>query len=285
MKGITKYSGVDFVKNTPLFDFAKEQAEGSQDAEDRHIRFTIGGEGARRLTETDFLEHLRNLDPKQRNKVLENSDAPEAMKALARKDADESLPGTERIFKSKDAQLAKGSDEAVAKAGIMASARGADVRDDLPSNYSSANTSRNVSPHAQPRAKAGANREQGETAAERRRRQAVMSELRDDEAGATVSPAHETPADIRRRQAMQAGKPSGAARDDEEAVHGEETAVERRRRIAALGTSADSDGEGEATSKGRGQTLSPPALTSESSSASGRQRGIRFAEDPRKGRK
>ncbi|MBE3110760.1 MAG: hypothetical protein IMZ46_09660, partial [Acidobacteria bacterium] len=67
---------------------SKEGGEGEEaapDAEaedDKHIRFTIGGEG-RRLTKEDFCRQMQQLDTKTRKEVVAKSDASPAVKRLA----------------------------------------------------------------------------------------------------------------------------------------------------------------------------------------------------------
>ena len=109
--------------------------DGEED-DDRRIRFTIGGAG-RRLTKEDFLEEIRNLDPKTRYKVIQESDAPAAMKYLAKKDASTDSAGSSRVFEAKSAQIASSKGTAQVIGAVMARQRGAtiDEEDDSQSDH------------------------------------------------------------------------------------------------------------------------------------------------------
>ncbi|KAM0281851.1 hypothetical protein ACHAQH_003340 [Verticillium albo-atrum] len=59
------------------------KAAAEQLAEDKQVRFTIGGAG-RRMNKDDFINEMRKLDPKTRHDVVELSTAPPAVKTLAK---------------------------------------------------------------------------------------------------------------------------------------------------------------------------------------------------------
>ncbi|KAF2718873.1 hypothetical protein K431DRAFT_322072 [Polychaeton citri CBS 116435] len=63
-----------------------DQDEGGTD--DDRVRFTMSS-GGRRMSKADFFDHIRQMDPKNRAKAVENSNAPEAVKQEARKDVRE----------------------------------------------------------------------------------------------------------------------------------------------------------------------------------------------------
>ncbi|KAH6849910.1 alkali metal cation/H+ antiporter Nha1 C terminus-domain-containing protein [Chaetomium sp. MPI-CAGE-AT-0009] len=63
----------------------KSVAAGQEDDDDRHIRFTIGGVG-RRMTKEDFIQEIQGLDKTTRREVVDKSDASRGLKALAKLD-------------------------------------------------------------------------------------------------------------------------------------------------------------------------------------------------------
>jgi hypothetical protein len=233
--------------------------------------------------------------------VLEKSDAPPAMKDLARRDADASIPGSNRLFGAKNVQ--SGASAAAAKvvgaamAGVHASkpeelggAASSSSRssEDAEEHRAVAMKQRALFAHAQDSEDRGAGSpgrtgviasagspsgEVPESAAERRRREQALKGVDDDDVPAAKRVA--TPADKRRESATTARRNlvAGATRDDSE------TPAEWRRRIAALGHSEEQEGDEDEASP------AVPTLQSQSSTMSGKSRGIRFAEDPVRGRK
>ena len=67
----------------------KTRQEQEEDEDDKNIRFTISA-GGRRMSKAEFIEQVQRMDPKARNRMVENSDAPEAVKREARLNARES---------------------------------------------------------------------------------------------------------------------------------------------------------------------------------------------------
>jgi len=61
------------------------KGEGDE-RDDARLRFTINA-GGRRMSKADFISEIQKMDPKKRARVVENSDAPEAIKEEARADA------------------------------------------------------------------------------------------------------------------------------------------------------------------------------------------------------
>ena len=167
---------------------ALEKNEQEQAADDKKIRFTIGGVG-KRMTKEDFIREVQKLDAKTRRQVVDQSSASQGVKFLAK-------------------QEPAGPSAAVPR--ILEQVRSSD-------DQSALNPSSSVKPRP-PRPL----EETGETAAERRRRLAVLSSqsdgaedyrdanhgLRDDE--------DETPAERRRREAALGTSGDGADSDDEE---------------------------------------------------------------------
>lgn len=235
--------------------------------------------------------------------MLERSDAPPAMKDLARRDADASIPGSNRLFSAKNVQSGASAAAAKAVGAAMAGAH-APKPEELDGAASSSSSSRSSEDAEQHRAVARKQRalfahaqdsedrgagslgrtgviastgspsgEVPESAAERRRREQALKGVDDDDVPAAKRVA--TPADRRRESATTARRNlvSGATRDDSE------TPAEWRRRIAALGHSEEQEGDEDEASP------AVPTLQNQSSTMSGESRGIRFAEDPVRGRK
>lgn len=284
MQGINKWSGLNAIKDTQIFDLAKKT--NKDETEDDHIRFTIGGDSGRRLTKQDFFNEIRSLDPKARAAVLEKSDAPAVLKDLARKDADPNIPGENRLLGARNVQLGASSKEASAVGAIMAVAKGSNLEeeDEKPSSSRTSSTGaqrkrtqasrvaaqdgaydRSISPRTR-----NGNDDESETPVERSRREKALKGVESES-----THGHESPADIRRKQAASSSKKNEQAQRSND--NDGETPAERRRRIAALGHSVE-QGEDE---EGRGRPQTHPRLQSEVSTASGRSKGIRFAEEPK----
>lgn len=234
--------------------------------------------------------------------MIEKSDAPPAMKDLARRDADASIPGSNRLFSAKNVQSG-GSTAAAKVVGAAMAGAHAPTREEL-DGAGSSTSSRSSEDAEEHRAVAMKQRalfadaqdsedrgsgspgrtgvvasagspsgEVPESAAERRRREQALKGVDDDDVPAVKRPVA-TPADKRRESATMARRDwaTGAARDDSE------TPAEWRRRVAALGHSEEQEGDDEASP-------AVPTLETQSSTMSGKSRGIRFAEDPVRGRK
>ena len=64
---------------------AQDGGKDEADDEDERVRFTIST-GGRRMSKAEFIDQLRQLDPKSRVQVVEDSNAPENVKQAARAD-------------------------------------------------------------------------------------------------------------------------------------------------------------------------------------------------------
>lgn len=153
-----------------------------KEADDRNIRFTIGGEG-KRMTKEDFLREVQQLDTKTRKEVVDKSTASVQVKRLAKQDPP---PPIAEIIKAQDnsREPRSGSISPNRRPGESSREQAAKTK---PSEYT------------------------GETAVERKRRIAVLSTQDDDETA-------ETPAERRRREAalgMTAGDNANDDSDDE----------------------------------------------------------------------
>ena len=143
-------------------DQQKEVREKEED-DDKKIRFTIGGVG-RRMNKEDFIREIQKLDAGTRREVVKSSTASQEVKTLVQPQQTPAIPTIARRAPSAEEADEGDLDES------SSSPERPHVHDDVhPST------------------------EQGETAAERKRRLAVLSAQGDDE--------NETPAERRRREA------------------------------------------------------------------------------------
>jgi hypothetical protein len=288
----------------------KPQDEAEED-DDARIRFTIGGAG-RRMTKTDFINEIRNLDAKTRAEIVESSNAPAAMKDLARRDANPNTPGTNRIFDAQHSQMTATARDAKVVGAAMAKRSGSEIREESEDSIfgtgSSSSTvatatgvgkqhvqgftqlgpndSKDVSPLSPLARPVGSSKDLKGSSAKLSTAKHHVDEpetaaerrRREEVLRGVEDDAQETPAERRRKEAAAERRgrsdvrPGSKGRDVEEG----EAPAERRRRIAALGTSGD-DSEEESSSR-----FKPPDLESQGTGMSSRSRGIRFADDPRK---
>jgi hypothetical protein len=157
-----------------------------EEEDDRHIRFTIGGVG-KRMTKEDFINEMQELDRPTRGEVVDKSDASQGLKALAKLDAAAPQQGESALPSS------------VGRTGHATAAAARATTRPSPSPAASRSASRSPSPPAKPTSPempltggpetAGVGRsrrlvapsstdngktDDGETAAERRRREAAL---------------------------------------------------------------------------------------------------------------
>ena len=173
----------------------KSIAEEERAQDDRHIRFTIHGVG-QRLTKDDFIKTMQGLDSTTRTEVIDKSTASHVVKTLAKQDAP-------RRGGSPSSQIAP--DE--------------EARSTRTSSRVSRSRSPSISPGARPGRSGKLRADDGdepETAAERRRRLAVLSSQGDGE------DLGETPAEKRRREAALGMTEDAVEEDSEEDDEGTE---------------------------------------------------------------
>lgn len=236
------------------------------DDDDNNIRFIMDGQ-TQRMNKDDFIRQIQGLDPRSRAQVVERSNAPETVKREARADAQEN--GRNKGQGSKDSEVA------VATSGRDGAAiervRSSEDRPAGPEGLTLVDShNRDIPLHTvseEPRPGAA-----GETAAERRRREAAPSHRHDGNADDDISSEarrlrtqrtrsrssptrrprpedDETPAERRRREAALKGvndkedpKPRSKTMEKEKdgaTAKEEETPAERRRREGALGISKE----------------------------------------------
>ncbi|EKJ79658.1 hypothetical protein FPSE_00112 [Fusarium pseudograminearum CS3096] len=144
----------------------KKSVAETQAADDKAIRFTIGGVG-QRMTKEDFIREVQKLDSRTRKEVVEQSDASQALKKVAKQD----LP-PETAVKAAKAAEHHAPENRKGRSGSSASA-------------------------AAPSSPAKPSEQQAETAVERKRRLAALSSQEEEPKEETT----ETPAERRRREA------------------------------------------------------------------------------------
>ncbi|KAJ4362357.1 Na+/H+ antiporter [Neocucurbitaria cava] len=267
---------------------SKKKKAAEHDDDDR-LRFTVNA-GGRRMSKMEFIQQMAQMNPKDRAKFVQNSDAPESVKTAAHQDAKEHKDSQRRqaasseanippvVGEQGEAEIHKIESPAADREGRARGPEGLtlvdsnnedvpfhSVRDDLAS-YSLDQT--------------------GETAAQRRRRlaseqSAPLSQQESRNDYFSTEPEEETPAERRRRLAALKGSsspppppaiqhprsvsPKAKAQPQADVADTSfegETAAERKRRLGALGVggandspeSSDSEGEetGDPLETGRG---------------------------------
>ncbi|KAM5353961.1 hypothetical protein ACJ41O_000611 [Fusarium nematophilum] len=156
----------------------------TQAADDKNIRFTIGGVG-QRMTKEDFIREVQKLDSRTRKEVVDQSSASQTVKKIARQD----LPSEEAVEPTIETPSPKRRPSRAGGEPVSPTRRAGRAGPSSPSKPSE---------------------EQGETAVERKRRLAVLASQDDEETG-------ETPAERRRREAAlgMGGATHGDDSDDE----------------------------------------------------------------------
>ncbi|KAI9683130.1 MAG: hypothetical protein M1829_005921 [Trizodia sp. TS-e1964] len=228
---------------------------------DDGIRYTMGD--GRRMTQADLMKQMQSIDPRQRARAVEETDAPDHIKDHVKKKAREEqaeLSASKEISPTIPGMYRAESSQ-ISGSGELNKIESVQDRE-IPTYFSLTDDIRRNSNMGR------------QTAAQRRRFEAKSHQEDDSDDDGTErvppgrrhpSPPHsssdETPAERRRREAAFEGNRQSSmpgadlihswqtSRQPSE-NHGE-TAVERRRREAALGTSNDRRQAGESSS-GRG---------------------------------
>jgi Na(+)/H(+) antiporter len=268
------------------------------DEDDDRLRFTVTA-GGRRMSKMEFITQMSQMDPKARAKFVQNSDVPEAVKTAAHEDAKEHKDIQRRAAASKmdvppvvgedgEAEIHMIESPAAHEEGRPRGPEGLTLVDSNNEDVPFHSVHEDIDKFSKDR--------KGETAAQRRRREATKQ--------AEPTPANdsddETPAERRRRLAALQGSSSpppsqnrgqatsaDASKQATEPGFEGETAAERKRRLGALGVGGDespeSDSEGEEggdpMQTGRGTHTRTGEL--KNTAAPPRTPGIRFAEQPR----
>ena len=278
---------------------ARQKKKKLADEDDDNLRFTLTA-GGRRMSKTEFIQQMSQLNPKERAKMLQDSNVPDSVKREAHQDAKDHHRRTQAaseanippvIGEEGEAELHKIESPAAKKEGHPRGPEGLTLIDSNEEHVPFHSVRQTLADRSQDQEK--------ETAAQRRRRLAAQ-EAKSGAQGLNEAAEDddETPAERRRRlaalsgssspPASQARRPMSPSQQPSASSDGfeGETAAERKRRLGALGVGGDdspeSDSEGEPEigdpmETGRGthsqtakQNLAPP-----------RAPGIRFADQPR----
>ena len=245
---------------------AKPAVVEEEEEKDDGLRYIVTG-GGRRMSQADFIRQIQQMDPKNRLKAVQDSDAPEIIQKVAEQDTQ---PSTSRPRTSRSGPSSRSIKSAKDKITPDRSpGRGSATQDvgssseQLGEGLSKVESARDIPVHSVSDSvnKYAAHRGT-ETAAQRRRRIALERRDSDDDGTARIAP-------------------SGGlrARMSEPSTPGGETNVERRRRLAALGgkgDESDSDDDGGERKPEKGHTPVPEP----GASSTRRAPGIRFAEVP-----
>jgi NhaP-type Na+/H+ or K+/H+ antiporter len=243
----------------------KADALAKEAEDDDLLRFTVTA-GGRRMSKLEFIQQMSQMNPKDRAKFVQSSDAPEVVKDAAHQDAQDHKDDQRRRAASRqldvppvvgengEAELHKIESPAAGEEGRARGPGGLTLVDsnnqDVPFHPVREDIDRHV------------NEQGGETAAQRRRRLATGQ----SSSSPAAQPQPPTPAD--------------------EGFEGE-TAAERKRRLGALGVGGDDTPESESEDEmetgdpletGRGTHTEPGQ---KAASPAPRTPGIRFADQPR----
>ncbi|KAF1937925.1 Na+/H+ antiporter-like protein Nha1 [Clathrospora elynae] len=285
----------------------KKKKAVKDEEDDLNLRFTVTA-GGRRMSKLEFIQQMSQMNPKDRAKFVQSSDAPEAVKDAAHQDAKEHTDAQRRgaasqanvppvVGEQGEAEIQMIPSPAAHREGRSRGPEGLTLVDSNNEDVPFHSVHQDITKHSKSQG--------GETAAQRRRRlaseQSAPSQQAREDAVETGSD-EETPAERKRRiaalqgssspppasRARRTASPVGKQEPQEEKGFEGETAAERKRRLGALGVGGDdspeSDSEGEETGDpletGRG-THSKAGKPSETLSPTRRTPGIRFADQPR----
>ncbi|KAH7384395.1 Sodium/hydrogen exchanger family-domain-containing protein [Phaeosphaeria sp. MPI-PUGE-AT-0046c] len=292
--------------NAQTTDDKKKKKPSEAEDDDDRLRFTVTA-GGRRMSKMEFIEQMSQMDPKARAKFVQSSDAPEAVKTAAHADAKEHKDAERRGAAAKanvppvvgeegEAEIHKIESPAAHEEGRSMGPSGLTLVDSNNEDVPFHSVHQDIQNYSMD--------QQGETAAQRRRRLASQQAdpAPDAPAGAVNDSDDETPAERRRRLAALQGSsspPPSLNRREQSSSAGKsaapledggfegETAAERKRRLGALGVAGDESPESDSEGEEGGDPLETGRGTHSRSAdqkthlAPPRAPGIRFAEQPR----
>ena len=266
------------------------KSQGGDD--DPNIRFTVDG-NARRMSKMEFIEQIQGMNPRERARIVEQSDAPEKVKKEAREDAAEhdaraNDVGSEPTIQHGDKMAdVKGSGEGGDAKVKMTQPKGQRPEMTLVGQSHGEIPFHSVSTDLERHAAEAS----GETAAQRRRRLAEASSSNEDEGPGPIKQEEDSdddgteripPSQRRLQQGGLKNRPDPTALDSPDG----ETAAERRRREGALGLRNQEDDSDE----DEGRPRQPPkhavsaSPSDDTATQSSQSRGIRFADQEPRGR-
>ena len=257
----------------------KKRKQSIVDPDDERIRFTVGT-GGRRMSKQDFIKQIQDMDPRARIETVEESDIPESVKQEVRAEAAQASDPTRSSGRGRSGSTLSPLNEQDQPDELMPIVRRMSTTEDGPAgNEGLTLTDSNnqdipfhdVSESVQRRAGPE------ETAAQRRRRQALSRIDSDDDGTERVPPRAAGPGPLLRNPMSVVG--SRQQQGGEEAQG--ETAAERRRRLAALGEGDDAEGQDSSDSEDDGGERRPKVghMPIPEPSPVETRRGIRFADE------
>jgi Na(+)/H(+) antiporter len=269
--------------NAQVVDAPKKK-KAADDEDDERVRFTVTA-GGRRMSKMEFITQMSQMDPKARAKFVQSSNVPEAVKTAAHEDAKEHKDTERREAASKanapaivgqegEAEIQKIESPAAIEEGRSRGPTGLTLVDSNNEDVPFHSVHQDINKFSQDK--------QGETAAQRRRREASQQP--------TTPSSDETAAERRRRVAALQTSPGSTVPASKEPTEAEtaagfqgETAAERKRRLGALGVGGDDSPESDSDSEEAGDPMETGRGTHTTKSAAPQLRtpGIRFAEQPR----
>lgn len=255
-----------------------------EEEKDDGLRYIVTG-GGRRMSQADFIRQMQQMDPKNRLKAVQDSDAPETIQEAAEPGA---AASEER--RSSRSQPSATTRPRISRAGTSSrSIKGKTASERSPGRSSGTQdvgssseqvgegltkveSARDIPVHSVTDSVHKYTAQRGaETAAQRRRRMALAHRDSDDDGTVRIPPSSIS--------GTGAAGPQRAGKSAEPSTPGGETNVERRRRLAALGgkgdeSDSDDDGGERKPEKGHTPVAEPGAASTR------RVPGIRFAEVP-----
>jgi len=255
---------------------AKSRKKSVVEPDDDRLRFTVGT-GGRRMSKMEFVQQLQRLDPKARQEMVEESDAPRAVKDEVHADAVEESKQL-RATRSRSDSTATPRGPALAPLDEQGQdedtpvVRRIETHEDKPSGddgLALIDSNNEAIPFHHVPDSIAKRSGPGETAAQRRRRIALQRQDSDDDGTERIPPS----------QLHAFTSPPRRSPLDSEG----ETAAERRRRLAALGEGegieedSDSEDDGGERKPTRGHVPLPEPGVGEQER---RAPGIRFADSP-----
>jgi NhaP-type Na+/H+ or K+/H+ antiporter len=235
---------------SPTGQPADKEQEGEEEEDDR-LRFTMGG---RRFSTAEFIQELGSMAPKRRVQAVEESNAPEAVKREARKEARQQAAMQRRATGEVPVVHEQPEYE-----DAMATLQQTDSHDNTSLKLITTKDEDVPFHDVGAELKSYSLRSpKGETAADRRRREALQGtteEDSDDDGTERIPPG------------MRAG-PSRHTRETSDTV---ETAAEQRRRLAALGVQKEQESDSEEDEQPRVVQPRPTLRFADQPSPQGRQ--------------
>ena len=249
------------------------------DPDDERIRFTVGS-GGRRMSKQDFIKQIQDMDPRARIQTVEESDVPESVKQEVRAGAAQESDQARTSARVRSGSTLAPLNEQGQPDEQMPVVRRMSTTEDGPAGPEGLTLTdsndqdipfHNVSESVHRRAGSE------ETAAQRRRRQALSRIDSDDDGTERIPPRGAGPGPLMRNPMSVIGSKQQGGEEEQQG----ETAAERRRRLAALGEGDEAEGQDSSDSEDDGGERRPKTghTPIQEPSPVEVRRGIRFADE------